>query len=380
MTEKLYWKEPYSREFNATILRKEKGERGFKIILDRTLFYPTSGGQLFDKGWINGIEVLNVIEEGDEVIHILLEEPGGEKVWGKIDWERRFDNMQQHTGQHILSRAFLDTLGAETLSSNLGEGASVIELDLREIDWETVQKVELYANRIVQQNREIVSHLVRGDEWRKFPLRKVPPSEDLIRIIEIKNFDFSGCGGTHLLRTGEVGLIKISGWEKLRNNIRIKFLCGGRAVRDYQFKHKLLKKLSQTLTVGIYELEDAILKMREELILEKRKVSKLEEKLLENEIKELSDSKEIVIAKIYEGFELKSLRKIAMKLIEIRNCIVILGHKAEEGTIILAGSQGLNIDLRGFLKMGAEILKGKGGGTENSIQIGGEAKFLELAI
>jgi alanyl-tRNA synthetase len=211
MTEKLYWKEPYSKKFEGRIVKKERFENGFKIVLDRTLFYPTSGGQLCDHGFLNGIRVIDVIEEEGEIVHIIDGDIGGEEIIGEIDWERRFDNMQQHTGQHILSQAFFKVLRAETLSSSLGEEISVIEIDLNKIDWDEVEKVENLANKIVHENREVFTHILKGEEWKKFPLRKPPLKEEEIRIVEIKDFDFSACGGTHLSRTGEVGLIKIVG-------------------------------------------------------------------------------------------------------------------------------------------------------------------------
>ncbi len=381
MTEKLYWKEPYSRSFKGRILKRENRGKGHILILDRTLFYPTSGGQLCDLGYINGIRVFDVIEEGDEIIHILEKEPEGEEVVGEIDWERRFDNMQQHTGQHILSRAFLKILGADTLSSNLGEVSSVIELNLSKIEWEDVEKVEDFANRIVHENREIYSHILKGEEWKKFPLRKHPPDEKEIRIVEIKDFDFSACGGTHLSRTGEVGLIKIIGWERIRGNIRVEFLCGKRAIRDYQKKHKILKNLSLSLTVGIEELGDSVQKIRDELITERKKLVRLEEKIMDLEIKELLNSqKGVIVEIIFDGIDLKNLRKFASKIISLRECVAIIGGRGERGDLVIVCSENIPLDLREILVLAEEKLKGKGGGTKNFIQINGERELLEETV
>lgn len=381
MTERLYWKEPYSKEFKGRILKKEVSEDKIRIILDRTLFYPTSGGQLCDRGYINEIGVLDVFEEEGEIVHILEREPEGNEVIGKIDWERRFDNMQQHTGQHILSQSFLRVLGAETLSSNLGEEASVIELGINKIELEEIEKVEAFANRIVHENREVLSHILKGEEWKRFPLRKPPPEEKEIRIVEIKDFDFSACGGTHLSWTGEVGLIKVTGWERIRGNIRIEFLCGGRAVKDYQRKHKILKNLSLSLTVGIEELTNSVLKMKEEIVSERKRASKIEEKLIEFELKELlSSQKGILVEKIFEGIDLKNLRKIASKIVSQRECIAILGGKGEKGNLIIASSEKLPVDLREFLKFAEEKIRGSGGGNRNFIQIGGEPELIEEAM
>ncbi len=381
MTEKLYWKEPYSREFSARILKKEKGEEGFRIILNKTLFYPTSGGQLCDKGWINNIEVLEVFEEGDSIIHVLKVEPEGEIISGKIDWERRFENMQQHTGQHILSQAFWKVFKAETLSSNLGEEASVIELSLDRMDWKEVHEVESYANKIVYENREVISHFVKGEEWRKFALRKPPPKDEEIRIVEIKDFDFSACGGTHLARTGEVGLIKITGWEKIRNNIRVEFLCGLRAFKDFQMKHRIFKELSQCLTVGVEELKDSVLRIKEELIRERKKVSKIEEVLLEFEIKELLNSQHgIIVEKTFQGMEIKNLRKLSSRIVERRDCFVILGNMAEKANILVARSENLKLDLREIWKSIEKKGNVKGGGNESFIQLAVDTELLEFSM
>lgn len=381
MTERLYWKEPYLREFKGRVLKQEISEGRIRLVLDRTLFYPHSGGQLCDLGFINGVKVIDVIEEGEEIIHILEKEIGGEEVIGEIDWERRFDNMQQHTGQHILSRTFLKVLSAETLSSNLGKEVSVIELNVGKIEWEDIERVENFANRIVQENREIFSHILKGEEWRKFPLRKAPPGEKEIRIVEIKDFDYSACGGTHLSRTGEVGLIKIIGWEKVRGNIRVEFLCGNRAIRDYQKKHRILKNLSLAFTVGVEELENSVLKIREELISERKRLSRMEEKLMDFEIKELLNlQKGIFVEKIFDGLELKNVRKFVSKIVSLKECVALIGNRGERGDLTVACSESIPLDLREFLPLAEEKLKGKGGGTKNFIQISGEKGLLEDAI
>jgi len=381
MTEKLYWKEPYSTKFIGKIVKKEKCENGFRVVLDRTLFYPTSGGQLCDHGFLNGIRVIDVIEEEGEIVHIIDGDIEGNEVIGEIDWERRFDNMQQHTGQHILSQAFFKVFGAETLSSSLGEEISVIEIGLNKIDWDEVEMVENLANKIVHENREVFTHILKGEEWKKFPLRKPPAKEEEIRIVEIKDFDFSACGGTHLSRTGEVGLIKIVGWEKIRGNIRVEFLCGTRGIRDYQRKNKILKNLSLSLTVGLEELCDSVLRMKEELLSERKRATKLEERIIDFLIEEtLSSQKGILVNKIFEGIELKNLRKIASRIISLRECVVIIGSRGEKGNLIIACPERMPLDLRAFLEIAEEKLKGKGGGTKNFIQVGGESELLEHAI
>ncbi|TEU08998.1 MAG: alanyl-tRNA editing protein, partial [Candidatus Aminicenantes bacterium] len=199
-TKRLYLESPYKVEFKAQVVEKVIWEQKPALILDQTCFYPKSGGQPCDKGTINEVEVLKVLEDEARIIHLLAEDISSDKVTGKIEWQTRFDHMQQHSGQHILSQSFHELLGAETLSFHLGEAISSVEMDLRKISEEEVENVERRANEIVFQDREIKCYFIPEEKIESVPLRRPPKKKGLIRVVEVSDFDFSACGGTHVRR------------------------------------------------------------------------------------------------------------------------------------------------------------------------------------
>ncbi|GAH44716.1 unnamed protein product, partial [marine sediment metagenome] len=249
-TKRLYLESPYKVEFEAQVVEKMIWEQKPALILDQTCFYPESGGQPCDKGMINEVEVLKVLEDEARIIHLLAEDISSDKVTGKIEWQTRFDHMQQHSGQHILSQSFHEFLGAETLSFHLGEAISSVEMDLRKISEEEVENVERRANEIVFQDREIKCYFIPEEKIESVPLRRPPKKKGLIRVVEVSDFDFSACGGTHVRRAGEIGLIKILKLERIRNNIRFEFICGKRTLEDYLWKNRILRELSTRFTVN----------------------------------------------------------------------------------------------------------------------------------
>ena len=279
-TERLYLDDPYRIEFEARIVEKEGRKEGVAVILDQTCFYPESGGQPNDRGWIDGVDVVKVFEEGDRIVHVLDRDIEAESIQGKIDWKTRFDHMQQHSGQHILSQSFDEILQAGTLAFHLGEAASTLEMDLQKVSDEKVERVELRANEIVFEDREVKIHSLSEDEVGGLPLRRPPKKKGIIRVVEISDYDFSACGGTHVRRTGEVGLIKILKWEKIRGNIRFEFVCGTRAVQDYMAKNRILRELSNRLTVHDREVLSSVDRLYADLKSLKSETRKMREKML----------------------------------------------------------------------------------------------------
>ncbi|GAH96778.1 unnamed protein product [marine sediment metagenome] len=248
MTERLYYEDSYLKEFKAKVLKKIKIDNRKAVVLDETAFYPTSGGQPYDKGVIQDVPVVEVVEEGDEIIHILkeeLKEKINSEVVVKIDWERRFDHMQQHSGQHILSGALMKLWGVETVSFHLGEEVCTLDIAKEKLTGEEAKKTEEYANEIIFENRLVKCYFVEeGEDLKRLNLRKVPEKTEKIRIIEVEDFDLSACGGTHCRATGEVGMIKITKWEKRGEKIRLEFICGRRAWKDYFWKNEVIKSIS----------------------------------------------------------------------------------------------------------------------------------------
>ncbi len=247
MTGRLYYDDSYLTEFRATVLAID--EDRCRVVLRETAFYPSSGGQPFDVGTINGTAVTDVVDSGDRIIHILASPLIEDAVDCRIDWVRRFDHMQQHTGQHLLSAVIVDLFGVPTVGFHLGAGSSTIEVGAASFDADRIREAAQRANEIVFENRPVkVSY---SDAAGAAGLRKASECEGILRIIEIEGLDRSACGGTHVRRTGEIGPIAIRRTEKLRGNTRIEFLCGSRAVRraraDYEHLSAVAQVFSSTL-------------------------------------------------------------------------------------------------------------------------------------
>ncbi|MBS4534661.1 alanyl-tRNA editing protein [Clostridium sp. D2Q-14] len=251
MTEKIYLKNPYLMELKAKIIDNQFKDNKFHIKLDRTIFYPHMlEGQAKDNGFIDGIKVLDVYEKNNDIIHILNDMPTKENVDLSIEWSTRFQNMQQHTGQHILSASFDKLFNSKTISFHMGKDLNYIDMSIQNLNQRMIDKVETFANQIVFSNFKINSYIIDKKESLKLPLRNIPNQKENIRIVEISKLDFSPCNGTHHSKTAEVGIIKILNWYKTNSYYRIEFLCGMKALKDYRYKNYLSKELSEILEVN----------------------------------------------------------------------------------------------------------------------------------
>jgi len=374
-TKRLYLDDPYQVEFEAQIVEKGMREQKPAVILDQTCFYPESGGQPHDKGWVDGIEVLKVFEEEGRIVHILEKDVEAESIKGKIDRETRFDHMQQHSGQHILSQCFHELLEAETLSFHLGEDVSTLEMDLRKVSDEDVERMEKRANQVVFQDREVKTHSLPEDKIGTLPLRRPPKKKGIIRVVEVSDFDYSACGGTHVRRTGEVGLIKILRWERIRDNIRFEFVCGNRALQDYTLKNRILRDLSNRLTVHEQEVPSSIERLFSDLKSQKTAIKKMREKVAQHEAQEFIQNAEgKIIKKIFQEKTHEEMRFLALNIIRKGDFVVLFGLKEKErGLLILACSEKLNIDMRELVPLVSPLINGKGGGNPSLLELVGES-------
>jgi len=248
LTERLYYTDSYTAEFRAGIVDASPDRR--RLYLDRTAFYPTSGGQPHDLGSINGIRITEIVDEEDGRIAHVLESPvASDEADCRIDWERRFDHMQQHTGQHLLSAVLLELFDAQTISFHMGAESSTIDIARPALEPNEVRQALERANRIVFENRPVTVEFRHASE--DLGLRKATAREGDVRIVAIQGMDRSACGGTHVRATGEIGPILIRKLEKIRGNIRLEFLCGLRAVRrahaDYEALAAIGRSLASTL-------------------------------------------------------------------------------------------------------------------------------------
>jgi alanyl-tRNA synthetase len=386
MTERLYYADSYTTTFEATVVERLDHDGHTALVLDRTYFYPLSGGQPADAGTINGVPVEDVyIREADgAVVHVLSADLLSDEVEGVIDWERRFDHMQQHTGQHILSQAFIQAADAHTVSFHLSDNSVTIDLDKEQLRPEEVEQAELLANQIIWEDRPIHVRQVSTEEAERLALRKVPELEaDKLRLIEIEQFDVTACGGTHVSRSGAVGMIKIVKLERRRNQLRVEFCCGRRALLDYGHKNRVVNNLANELTTGYWELEGAVANLREEnkeLRRENRRqqsetMGLLAEKLL---AEAAAQNGTRIIKRAFDDRGPDEVRTLASQIAETPGAIALLGLSGEKSQLIFARAKDAPGQMNELLKPALQILgSAGGGGSATYAQGGGPAADLE---
>lgn len=275
---KVYHKDPYLKEWESMPVSSKTDERGSWYSFQDTIFYPQGGGQSSDKGWINSIDVLDVQFAEGEIWH-LLDSPISEKVSMRLDWNHRYTNMQQHTGQHLLSACLKNLHNLDTMSVHLGSDVTMIELDPSDIEIHILNETEKSANQMIRDNLPVESIVVNQDELENYQIRRpIKTKDEQVRLVRIGEIDCVGCGGIHVSSTAEVGLIKILGLEKIRGRVRIKIKIGTSAYQYFDQLHQTLHGVSTTLTTSIQDLPDRIESLqteKRELISEKKRYTEL---------------------------------------------------------------------------------------------------------
>jgi alanyl-tRNA synthetase len=386
LTERLYYADSYQCQFEAIVTETLSWRGQPAIVLSRSAFYPTSGGQPHDTGRLQGMFVLDVVErETDKaVIHVLEQEllgsvhlePGSKIVTGKVNWPRRFDHMQQHTGQHILSQVAKQLLQAATVGFHLGEEVSTVDLDRAPLNTAQLDQLETKANRIIFENRPVVARFVSQDELVNLPLRKPPKTSGPIRIVEIQNFDWSPCGGTHVRATGEVGSIKIVRAERQGNETRLEFLCGHRALTDYRIKNRLLLGLANRFSVGYWQLDEAIERLEEEARTQRKAAQTAQARLLDLEAQQFASQAKalgefLLVSYVFSNRTLEDVKNLALKLATNHSCVALLGLAGDKGHLVFAAPPDSTCDLRPILRQACAVIGGSGGGRPHLAQGGG---------
>ncbi|MGH7741552.1 MAG: alanyl-tRNA editing protein [Candidatus Eiseniibacteriota bacterium] len=370
-SERLDYDDAYTTTFTARIAHLGEHQGRPAIELESTFFYPESGGQLADRGTVGAWPVLDVqAEEGGRIWHVLEAAASSlGEFEARIDWARRFDHMQQHTGQHILSAAFERLLDAATLSSTLGAEKSVIEVDLNEADWNLVDRIEAAANAVVWEDREIVRHWVDDEGVRRFQLRKPPAVTGRIRIVEIPDWDVSACGGTHTRHTGEVGVIKVMRWERVRGRVRFEFLCGARALRDHAWRNQALLEAARRCTLSDRDLIAHLERAAEERDALKRRLRELTAVMIGREARAAVGSPPRGVASWFDSRPREELRLFVNQCLEAGAPWVIACAGEPESALIVARAKGAGADLKRLLPALLETARGKGGGSPDTLQI-----------
>ena len=369
MTLRLYYTDSYLTKFDATVLAVEPHGDRLAVILDRSAFYPTSGGQPHDTGTLGGLPVTEVIEDDeDRVLHVVSGPITG-VVTGGIDWPRRFDHMQQHTGQHILSQAFLQALGAQTRAVHLGAELSTLDLDLADLPGAAAGQVEDLANRIVFEDRPVQIREVDESELPGLGLRRPAKKRGRIRVVDVEEFDRSACGGTHVRRTGEIGTVKLRRWERFKGGVRVEFLCGWRALRDSRWKNALVGDLAAKLSVKDQEVAQAIERLAAQVRERDRTLAGLRDQLIELEAqRRLGDlpGTPRIVADVLTGWSAEMTSALAGRLAAAGSTIAAFG--TSDGRVVIARSPDLELDVAGVLRRAVEPLGGRGGGRPTFAQ------------
>ena len=393
MTERLYYLDSYRRAFEARVIELLPLSHAVHVVLDRTAFYPSGGGQPHDTGTLNGIPVVGVAErEQDQaILHVVSlqaedELRPGDQAQGQVDWARRFDHMQQHTGQHILSQAFVQTVGADTVGFHLSTDYSTIDLNRDALGEGDLMRAEALANQIIFEDRPVVARFLEPEEVRALPLRKAPPARERVRVVQVEDFDWSACGGTHVARTGEIGLIKIVRNERRGAETRITFLCGRRAMTHYRMLHSLTRDLALQLSVGVEELPQTIERLQTEARAARKERDRLHELLLDQEAGALIHGAQTtgmvqLVHHIFEMRDVDELRRLAGRLVSQPGMVALLGMRGPKAQLVFARSADLDYDMRPLLQAACRRLGGGGGGSPEMAQGGGpQPEYIDEAL
>ncbi len=394
MTERIYYTQSYQQRFAATVVAVQTRSEALIIQLDQSCFYPTSGGQAFDTGQLAGVPVVDVwVDEQGNVQHQLAAPitalPGGlaigDSIDGVIDWARRYDHMQQHSGQHLLSQLFYQQVGVETLSVHFGEEESTVDLAIAEIDATQMAEIERQANELVYAALPIHAYFVDEEALKTIPLRRPPKVRGTIRIVEIDGFDYSACGGTHCRTTAEIGPIKLTKVVRQRNGLRVSFLCGRRAYQDYAEKHRLLTEAASLFSNEIQQVPVLIARNLDQLQNRERALAACQALLLDYEAVALTERAEPIgagdvklVHLVLEERNADMMKPLATTLQASPDLIILLASHVDEKVALCFACNSALVQ-RYSLNMGALLrttilpLGGKGGGKADFAQGGGIA-------
>jgi len=400
MTDRLYYHDSFLYTFDAEVRDVTETPRP-ALILDRTAFYPTSGGQIHDTGWIIPADAANadakfrVTEVADsedgKVVHYveaLKDLAPGTRIHGQIDATRRSDHMQQHSGQHVLSAAFIKLFDLHTVSFHMADDYCSIDLDTPAVTKEQIESAERLANEIILENRAIDIRFVTRDEAGKLGLRKLPPTErDELRLIDIHDWDLSACGGTHVAQTGQIGCILLRKVEKVRQGYRVEFVAGQRAVATARRDFTTLTETAALFSANIYEAPQQARKSLDEIrSLRKQREQSQDELAAAQAAALLAETPETtgrkLVVRTYSDRDMNYLKLLAQKLTRLStNAIALLGTTSPQPALVFAQSQGQPFDMGALLKETMAQLGGRGGGSKDMAQGGlSNADGLEAAI
>lgn len=364
---KLYENDPYLREFESVVISCEKGKKGYELVLEDTAFYPEGGGQPYDMGMIDSARVTEVHEKNGQVVHF-VEEPfaPGQRVHGEINWQRRFDNMQNHSGEHVLSGLIHERFGYDNVGFHMG--SDVITIDFNGIiEEEELQQLEAAANEIVYRNVPLEIRFPDSEELRAMEYRSKKALEGRIRIVTVPGADVCACCGTHVKRTGEIGIIKALGMIHYKGGVRISMLCGRRALELFELRQKQVCSIVNLLSAKPDGVTDAVERLLKECGEKDGRMNRLYQRMFEKLAADYPDSDERLC--VFEpDLEPVQVRQLCNLLVENNKGAVVLacsGNDAE-GYKYVIGSK--TEDMRPESKRLNGLLNGRGGGSSQMAQ------------
>jgi alanyl-tRNA synthetase len=383
--ERLYFADAALLDFDARVVETRPLADGVGVVLDRTAFYPTSGGQPHDTGTLDGEPVLDVFEAEDgAVVHRVARAPAGERVHGTVDGERRRDHMQQHSGQHLLSATVLALAGRDTLGFHLGRERCSIDIEGTALDAATLSTIERRTNEIVWEARVVTSEFVAAGTDPA--LRKPPPAGDMpLRVVEIAGWDRNACCGTHVARTSEIGLVKLLGQEKLGRGTRLHFVCGARALELGAREHGILDAVARARGCGAETLADNVAQLENEVRALHKQNAALRAQLAAFEAAAWIAAAErpggvALVCHAAAEADAVALRAWADALVA-QGAVALLGARAPRPALLFAAPDAVGIDLRAALEPACAAIAGKGGGPPGRVQAAGtRADGIEPAL
>ena len=382
MTERLYYTDPFLYDFEAKVLEvRDIGGRD-AAILDRSAFYPTSGGQVFDTGTLSAdgrdVRVVQVEEDADgSVLHFVSEPVGsGIAVKGSVDSARRRDHMQQHSGQHVLSAAFVRLFNLPTVSFHMGDESCTIDLNAKSLSLRQVEDAERLANEIVTDDRLVHILFHTAEEAQALGVRKLPAElREKLRLIDIEDFDLTACGGTHVRSTGQIGAILVRKTENVKQGVRVEFGGGGRAARTARRDFTTLTQAAAAYSTHIWELPEQIRKAQEETKAAARGQQRLLEELAAVHATRLlaetpvEGGRRVVVRAIHDR-ELAFVKLLAQKIAAGEGSVALLASTVAQPTLVFAQSPGQRSDMGELMKQVLAAVGGRGGGNKDFAQGG----------
>ena len=362
---RLYCDSPYLTEWRAEVIDIVEKSGKYLVILSETAFYPGGGGQPSDRGTIDNIAVEDVYEQDGIIYHVLEKAPQNKAVTCVLDIARRFDMMQQHTGQHLLSAVLFRLYECRTSSLHMGEEELSIDVEMSDMPARVITTVEDTVNDYIYKDLPVTTFIVTPEEAAGLTLRKTPPKEGDVRIVEIESIDRSPCCGTHVRRTGELGIIKIVKTEKRGSETRVYFKCGRRAFKDYRLKQDIVSGLVRLYRMSDSEVLEKTEAMAAQLRNTQKELSELKDKMLKVEAREiLSASTSGVIERTYADRSFADINTLAKHILEMSGSVVILGSMPEKRLLFARGPK-IDLNCGKLLKEHLAEFNGKGGGKDN---------------